>query len=1489
MWIKSLVVCIIFTIQLIFSFEYIWDIIRILISPLTENMINIVHIFIQFDENDPNAKSIEMNLIFIIYCFYIQHSNYHSKLYKNYEDERISLTKYLEQLFKNLPRLKSMVNLIIYINQEIWIWMILVLLFLCITSFNYYILFIVKLVLFFVIMYKFLNLSSSKDHTIFKYIWILIIYSCLNTVLIYLYQFTELNIIREWYIENIFDKLPQAIALNLNSFGLEIYSSEVALKFLPHYGSNLLSVMLLWEVNRIIILLENTEHDEAKNEKKRIEFPERVKLEVSMIKYYLFHFLVLVCKTYWLFIFLSVCAIILSYQLSLAMIIYIFIFCLSFILMFRKYVENINKFNKKQTNFYISRVIRYSLIEKDNHMKIQKVYRNETFKYLEITGMFYIFLIYLYSLFDNIQNYYGKYPIVSEATEGYIKCIFYMIGIYNKVVQDSMFVSSIWGHMLLIIFISFDIYVQKILSILLEKIEIMKKLLKMKERVKKKAAEYAIPARVKSEIQTPKFLTQMRFRREGSQEGEEIISERYSVANEKLPTEKISNLIHPRTFSKLSSDSMMTIRTGDIRLSFEHSDPLLFKFLKIFKKVEMQGYRQSTQSSLQSHNLKLSLLIAIKKILEEVIVFIILMAAIVKLNIISLIYMVYVLIIQIKGKNINRIYNTTIFLCVMVLLQALVFLSNINNDTDPYKDLEILALIKYNLKLPWYEYVLNDGWAFYCSLGINRYQIGTLWAEFIVIIICFIYLDNFCYSLYDDNKSTIGYYNIGTYMSVRSALENISEAEYNKIRQNLWASFKIELVDFDTILYKMNLKKNYHGRMERLRSRLFQDNIQTGPKRTKFFMFLYYLKKVVYLTFHNYILILTLILSMMNSGLISTVYIVFSLVYLYKSKNIVLGIRFELLNASSIFFRIFLIIDLLLQLLYQLPLNSYIDDKSLANDILSSIGINKIHDFIDPNDKSTFYIENSYITLDSLKVVTYSLVSLMVIMYTSNNFKEFYIKYILVQKTKTAKNSAMNTFLFNNKRIELMKKIVNYRTEIKSALSDLEKQLENWDQKLSNQQVSTPRETEKQRPSESAEIVTDEELKEKIREKIKSGYLIRLSIFLNRITSTYSLLDKSDREEYENAIIRGEINIKSKIEKKIDEFVENIELKDIKVHQIDAIFDEKTISEVNKTKKDDEIYYNENELNSEKDSNSDIVLVEGGEGDIKEERKEQEIIKEEVKESTDDIVYKTRGDNTEIVKKNTNIFEEAEAEKPQDEPRTLQKIDPTRYKDIVSNKLFKKYLSTGYIMYSIFFSCFKYVYNNFELLVYLFMVVNNMVNGSLISLVYSILVFCLGIVSYPRNRKNFWRFVLIYSSAVIVFKFIIQLRLIKMTGLDPKDYKKDHFRIGFKIFDTPYSSEFLNYIVWDCMVLLFTMTQIYLLILKGIWEKIEPELETVDMAYDRIFKARALEEYELKDYKEIIVINVANTLVQWDKLDFKSQLKLYYGEVFPNIRVSVVS
>ena len=174
-----------------------------------------------------------------------------------------------------------------------------------------------------------------------------------------------------------------------------------------------------------------------------------------------------------------------------------------------------------------------------------------------------------------------------------------------------------------------------------------------------------------------------------------------------------------------------------------------------------------------------------------------------------------------------------------------------------------------------------------------------------------------------------------------------------------------------------------------------------------------------------------------------------------KSTNLILGNKCDYPKAIKTFMRIIIVVDILIQLIFQAPFVP--SNNKILSTTLKTIGINTMINYTSTTDTSD---PNKSITFDSNEsVLVYAkaficfIMSIQVVVYSSEDFQKFYLAYILTKKELTRKLAFMNVFWFNNKRIEQMSKEFEHRKNMKKAMTKLESMLEEWDQKLGS--VST--------------------------------------------------------------------------------------------------------------------------------------------------------------------------------------------------------------------------------------------------------------------------------------------------------------------------------------------------------------------------------------------------------------------------------------------------
>ena len=115
--------------------------------------------------------------------------------------------------------------------------------------------------------------------------------------------------------------------------------------------------------------------------------------------------------------------------------------------------------------------------------------------------------------------------------------------------------------------------------------------------------------------------------------------------------------------------------------------------------------------------------------------------AIAKLNVWSYIYFIIVIYLYMTKKTMKKFYYLLIFLIFSTIIQALFFLSNLTEDTDPDPDIEILNIVSKRLHIPWYkDAIISDAWGFFLGLGVGKtLQVNLIYMDFLLISFLYIY------------------------------------------------------------------------------------------------------------------------------------------------------------------------------------------------------------------------------------------------------------------------------------------------------------------------------------------------------------------------------------------------------------------------------------------------------------------------------------------------------------------------------------------------------------------------------------------------------------------------------------------------------------------------------------------------------------------------------------------------------------------------------
>ena len=169
---------------------------------------------------------------------------------------------------------------------------------------------------------------------------------------------------------------------------------------------------------------------------------------------------------------------------------------------------------------------------------------------------------------------------------------------------------------------------------------------------------------------------------------------------------------------------------------------------------------------------------------------------------------------------------------------------------------------------------------------------------------------------------------------------------------------------------------------------------------------------------------------------------------------------------------------------------------------------------------------------------------------------------------------------------------------------------------------------------------------------------------------------------------------------------------------------------------------------------------------------------------------------------------------------------------LLDSKLFKYYLTNSFIFKEIIKKMKSFIGNNFEYFTYVIMIINHMVNYSILSIFYPLSIFCFALLENPRPKKHYWQLCLYYTIVILAIKFLFQLKLFNSI-IETETYaefvkKLYDYKIGIKYFEEGFGYNFINYIFFDALLLLIFTLNKNILISNGLWDRREEQKICLD-------------------------------------------------------------
>ena len=1578
--IKYLYKILIIVFQVVYLVEFIIDLLKIHYFDQFNNHKNLLDLFIVYS-GDLKECDIEILLYAVIYCLYFQHTTYKLKYIKRIlEDDSITYENYINITFTNFPNLKRIINSFNVIIVHIFFWCLayFFIFFSCFYEIN--LIFGIKLFLFFISLYIFLitthkktmnskiKIRTPKCYIIFNRLFLIICSA--NTFCAYLYQFICKKPIN---FKDYKDNSNNFFIQNLPSIGFTLYEKEnLYYNFIPHFLTSFICTLYVYHSEEILSNIDiqlTKSKTRLLKEKKTIKKSEKISdekfknikeeknefLQDKMYadKYYendesikaisrrllRYYIIFLYTKVYWLLLFMSLGIIFSSYDLSFSILIYIIIFGFLFVKKFHNIVVKMRNYISTNS-YYISKVIRYSVVEKPIHYKYNKYYRSLTFKCCLFLSFLYLILLYFYGIFDLFQhgcdreNYRGCdssfkpiiYPKEGEtefnSLEAKIKGISFLIGIYINMREENILKIAL-VHLILSGLIVFDIYNQQLeehYSILTNDLQ---------KKLQKQINENNILEKY-SEIADYNILIKIGLTLAGidmSSSNNNNLKGRGNMRSYFRMSLKDKFLKKTESTRKLLevNEELQKKKTNEEEIEYNLDEDApensFLKNSKIKKFIKMIKNSSNNEQKLSLGNSKGKIIVFFKKFFEEVIIFILICISLGKINIWTFVYLLITFYLIASKRTMWKFYILFCFIYVAILIQSFLYLSNLTSATsirDNNEKLEdIFTILKETFCIPWYEDYLTYKLGFFYGLGVTDSQVKLICLEFLQMIVIYFYLDLFSYSIYQETlnkgeKSLQGqkfdFHTLNLNEYIIDYIQRMSEAEFQEIRECLECfNFKIgknhkefleilhlheeEPQDINNInkddqrnkfdfseIKNPTLKEVIYFRMLSKELRKSMEK-KTNTQYKQYPTYLLVFQEILFMYLHFFLLIFIIITSIMIAGLISIVYISISFYYLIKSDALFLGTKYTYPKILKKVLMIIILLDIIVQGIYSTPFFSQ-KEGSLGYDIFNSIGLIKVVNFEGEKNKEEISIDQNLEVFG--KAFIYLLMSLQLLIYESKSFKKYYLVYLLNHKNESKKSSIINSFTFNNRRVEIFEKSLSLRQQSYEAMDDLKyiiKELngklnllgkklltrktmgkevpleyisrvnpnysnkdnkdynsynlfrkKNEDDKIEEEEkkeelLDAPKKEEEKKNNQ---FLTVSEVEQRIRDIIYKGYLINIYSWFHKQSVSYKNIDTNERIDFDIETIKGEVTIKSIIENKLNLVLKILDLENIdkaKMKEIELII---------------ESNFDKNKKKMLEENKRRQLLSQNAKAKLKRAFKFARLVSKKYPDKNLKEINNLEGDEIKKFKIKQKAEREYEEKKALEEKKKAEREEYKlkQFEEVLETKLFKQYLKKIFFIQNILLYLQTFFIINFNWVCYFVMILDHMLSGSIITIVYPLSIFCYALLEYPRPKKYYWILVLYYTFIIMCVKFFIQLKIILMI-LSEETYKEltdnlYHCRIGFRYFSNSFSGEFMKYIFFDSLIIICVLINRNLLISEGLWFKREEEIENIYEASERI-------------------------------------------------------
>lgn len=560
-----------------------------------------------------------------------------------------------------------------------------------------------------------------------------------------------------------------------------------------------------------------------------------------------------------------------------------------------------------------------------------------------------------------------------------------------------------------------------------------------------------------------------------------------------------------------------------------------------------------------------------------------------------------------------------------------------------------------------------------------------------------------------------------------------------------------------------------------------EQSIKREAKKSKSFWAKFVMKarKIIYSISHLLLMSIVLLLISQNTGVISLIYCLFCLLFIYRSNDFLNKMEDwdSFLKVLRNYFILYIIIDLILQSLYQMPMqNLQLERGNAWASVLGLLSLWRAGEGNEPEDAAENY------TKVNLKIMTFAILYLMYRAMTGKDFKDYRQTLEAKQKGKRATIGLEMAQYFNDDRISrnqgFIEKIKQHRKEL---------------ERLDNM-VAVHREELKRLDSK----ITDKEEPERI-----------------EIDSSDAKIYKKDTQQEEQ-----KEELQKSDSKELDQRNKLLSVPDYKLRRSNRSFTSGSMKYTAHT-------FNQ-PRKAPKLPMTAMTMV--GSIALPKESNTQALVRQAIIENKNTflgwfqkflidnlnpVLFKRVIQNLrERIQNQELIYREAESEEQPEsnqEKKDFMKLDLTwrEYFDLIT----------------------YFFISNSDALVYFFFFLNHFMYGSVESIIFPLSVLGYAILENPRPSPKYWRIMLFYSQLVFFVKFSLQLPFWDLLFDEPCfNNFQDPYKLGFNCASNTYSGDLFNYILYDVLVMLTIILHEYYLINIGLSPYVEYELESLHEA-----------------------------------------------------------